>query len=61
MQLEIHSDRFDMMNAIDATSTSNQSASNTFLKNFAQIKSKLNTKMSTIREFYETKEKTRQK
>ena len=55
MQLAIYSNRRDMMNAIDATSTNNQSVFSVFLRNFAQIELKLNTKMSTIKEFYKTK------
>ena len=45
------------MNVIDATSISSQSAFDAFSRNFAQIKAKLNTKMSKIRKFYESKEK----
>ena len=57
MQLAIHSNRFDQMNAIDATSMSNQNAVNAFLTNFAKIKMKINTKMNKIKEFYELKKK----
>ena len=57
MQLAIHSDRLDQMNAIGATSMSNQSAANAPLTNFAKIKTKMNTKMSKIRKLYESKEK----
>ena len=57
MQFAIHLNCSDMMSAIDATSTSNQSAFNARLKDFARIKLKLNKKMSTIKEFYKTKEK----
>ena len=57
MQLAIHSDRRDMMNAIDATSINSQSASDALLRSFAQIKTKLNIKMNKIKEFYESKEK----
>ena len=46
-----------MMNAIDATSINNQSASDASLKNFAQIKTKINMKMNKIKKFYESKEK----
>ena len=46
-----------MMNAIDATSINNQNAFNTFLKDFVQIKTKLNMKMNKIKEFYKSKEK----
>ena len=57
MQLTIHSNRCEMINAIDAMSTNNQNALNTFLKIFEQIELKLNTKMNTIRELYETRKK----
>ena len=46
-----------MINAVDATSINNQSASNALLKDFAQIKTKLNMKMNKIKEFYESKKK----
>ena len=45
------------MNVIDATSISSQNAFDALSKNFAQIKTKLNTKMNKIRKFYELKEK----
>ena len=45
------------MNIIDATLINSQNAFNAFLKNFAQIKTKLNTEMSKIKEFYKSKEK----
>ena len=45
------------MNVAGATSISNQSAFDAFLKNFAQIKAELNTKMSKIKELYESKKK----
>ena len=45
------------MNAIDATLTSRQNAFNTLLKNFAQIKTKLNTKINKIEKLYELKKK----
>ena len=57
MQFAIHSDRLDQMNAIGATSMSSQSAVNASLTNFAKIKMKMNTKMSKIRKFYESKKK----
>ena len=57
MQLAIHSDRQDVMNAIDATSINNQNAFDAFSRNFAQIKTKLNMKMSKIKELYELKKK----
>ena len=57
MQLAIHSDRRNVMNAIDATSISIQSASDALSKNFAQIKAKLNMKMNKIKKLYESKEK----
>ena len=57
MQSVIHSDRRDMMNAIDATSINNQNASDAPLKDFAQIRTKLNMKMNKIRKLYESKEK----
>ena len=57
MQLAIHSDRQNVMNAIDAMSINNQSASETPSRNFAQIKTKLNTKMSKIRKLYESRKK----
>ena len=46
-----------MMNVIDATSINSENAFNALSKSFAQIKTKLNTKMSKIKEFYESKEK----
>ena len=57
MQLAIHSDRRNMMNVIDAMLTSRQNASDALLNNFAQIKAKLNAKMSKIRKLYESKKK----
>ena len=57
MQLVIHSNRRDMMNAADATSINNQSASDALSKDFAQIKTKLNMKMNKIEKLYESKEK----
>ena len=45
------------MNAIDAMLINNQSAFNTPLKDFAQIKTKLNMKMNKIKELYKSKEK----
>ena len=57
MQSTIHSNRRDVMNVIDATSISSQNAPDAFSRNFAQIKAKLNTKMSKIKELYESKEK----
>ena len=45
------------MNAIDAMLTSRQSAFNTLLKKFAQIKAKLNTKINKIKKLYESKKK----
>ena len=57
MQLAIHSNRWDVMNATDATSISNQNAFDALLKSFAKISTKLNMKMSKIKRFYESKEK----
>ena len=57
MQLTIHSNRRDVMDVTGATSVSSQSAFDASLRNFAQIKAKLNTEMSKIRELYESKEK----
>ena len=57
MQLVIHSDRRDVMNVIDATSINNQGAFDALSKDFAQIKTKLNMKMSKIKKLYESKEK----
>ena len=57
MQLIIYLNRRNVMNAIDATSINNQNAFDAFLRNFAQIKTKLNMKMNKIKEFYELKEK----
>ena len=45
------------MNVIGATSINSQSAFDALLKNFAQIKAKLNMKMSKIKKFYKSKEK----
>ena len=45
------------MNAIDAPLINNRNAFNAFLRNFAQIKTKLNMKMNKIKKLYETKEK----
>ena len=45
------------MNAVDATPINNQNAFDASLKNFAQIKAKLNMKMNKIKEFYKSKEK----
>ena len=57
MQFAIHSNCREIINAIDATLTSNQNAFNALLKNFEQIELKLNTKISIIKELYKTKEK----
>ena len=57
MQLIIHSNRRNVMNAVDATLINNQNAFDAFSKNFAQIKAELNMKMSKIEELYESKEK----
>ena len=57
MQPVIHSNCRDVMNAIDATLINNQSAFDALLKNFAQIKTKLNMKMNKIKKLYESKEK----
>ena len=57
MQLVIHSDRWDVMNVIGATSISSQNAFDASLKNLAQIKAELNMKMSKIEKLYELKEK----
>ena len=56
MKLAIYSDCRDMINAIDAMSINNQSASDASLKNSVQIRLRLNTKMSTIKGIYEIKE-----
>ena len=56
MKFAIHSNRRDIMNAVNAMSMSNQSAFNAPLRNSIQIKLKLNTKINTIKEFYEMKE-----
>ena len=61
MQFIIHSNRRDVMNVIGATSINSQNAFDALLRNFAQIKTKLNTKMSKIRELYELKEKNSSK
>ena len=61
MQPAIHSNRFDQMNAIGATSMNNQNAINAFLTSFAKIKIKMNTKMNKIRKFYESKKKNLKK
>ena len=58
MQFIIHLNRRDAINVIDATSINSQNAFNAFLKIFAQIKTKLNTKMSKIKKLYESKEKS---
>ena len=57
MQSAIHSNRQNMMNAVDAMSINSQNAFNAFSINFAQIKTKLNMKMNKIRKFYESKKK----
>ena len=57
MQLAIHLNCRDVMNAIDAMSINNQSAFDAFSTNFVQIKTKLNMKINKIREFYESKKK----
>ena len=57
MQLAIHSDCQEMMNAIDATSINSQNAFNAFSTHFVQIKTKLNMKMNKIKELYKLKEK----
>ena len=57
MQPTIHPDRRDVMNVTGATSINSQDAPDASSKNFAQIKAELNTKMSKIRKFYESKEK----
>ena len=57
MQLIIHLNRRNVMNAIDATSINNQNAFDAFLRNFAQIKAKLNMKINKIEKLYESKEK----
>ena len=49
--------RWDVMNAVDATSINSQNAFDALSKNFAQIKTKLNMKMSKIKELYKLKEK----
>ena len=61
MQPVIHLNRQDVMNAIDATSISSQSAFNALSRNFAQIKTKLNMKMNKIKELYELKKKNMSK
>ena len=57
MQLAIHLNRFDQMNAIGATSISSQNTINASLTNFAKIKMKINTKMNKVKKFYELKKK----
>ena len=57
MQLAIHSDRRNIINAIDTTSINSQNVLNMLLKSFAQIKIKLNMKISKIKRFYKSKEK----
>ena len=57
MQSVIYSDRREVMNATGATLISSQGAFDALSRNFAQIKTKLNTKMNKIKEFYESKEK----
>ena len=57
MQLAIHSNCWNVINAIDATLINNQNAFNAFLKSFAQIKTKLNIKMNKIKKLYESKKK----
>ena len=46
-----------MMNAINATSISSQSASDALSRSFTQIKTKLNMKIDKIKELYKLKEK----
>ena len=59
MKFAIHLNRRDMMNAIDATSTSSQNAFNAFLRNSVQMRLRLNTEISTIKELYKMrKQKT---
>ena len=57
MQLAIHSNRRDVMNAAGATSVSSQNAFDAFSTNFIQIKTKLNKKIDKIKELYESKKK----
>ena len=57
MQLIIHSNCRNIMNAIDAMSINNQSVFDALLKNFAQIKTKLNMKINKIKKLYKLKEK----
>ena len=57
MQFVIHLNRRDMMNAAGATLINSQNTFDALLKNFAQIKTKLNMKMSKIKKLYELKEK----
>ena len=57
MQLVIHLNRQDVMNAINVTLINNQNARDTFSKNFVQIKAKLNMKINKIKKLYELKEK----
>ena len=45
------------MNAINETLINNKSVFNAFLKNFAQIRAKLNMKMNKIKKLYKSKEK----
>ena len=47
-----------MMNAIEATLINNQSAFDALLKNFAQIKTKLNMKINKIKKLYKFKKKS---
>ena len=57
MQFTIHLNRCEIMNAIDATLTSSSNALNALSKEFEQIKLRLNTKISIIKEFYKTRKK----
>ena len=57
MQLIIYLNRRNVMNVINAMLINNQDAFNASLKNFAQIKTKLNMKMNKIKEFYKLKNK----
>ena len=57
MQLVIHLNRRDVVNVIGATSINSQDVFDASLKNFAQIKTKLNMKMGKIKRLYESKEK----
>ena len=57
MQLVIYLNHRNVMNAIDAILINSKNAFDAFLKNFAQIKTKLHMKINKIKKLYELKEK----